>query len=255
MKIEGCRAIVTGGSSGIGLATAQVLIQSGASHVGLVARTKLGEAVMDTILVCVDVPGPVAPRLVRLPCDVRDIEQLQSAFSEFVNVADGLDVLVNCAGVMLDGAMYTPKTRYSIEDWDTIIDTNLRGTFLCSQLAVEAMFKRRIHGVIVNMSSVSRRGRAGQVAYSASKGGISSMTAAMAQELAAYKIRCVAIAPGLIDTPMAAQVPESHREEIRKATAVHRLGKAEEVAATVLHCIENDFLNGCTIDVDGGFAG
>ena len=164
-------------------------------------------------------------------------------------------MLVNCAGVLRDGAMWTPKSKYSLDDWNDVIDTNLRGTFLCAQLAAEAMFRRRIRGVIVNLSSVSRRGRAGQIAYAASKGGIASMTAAMAQELAAMKIRCCGVAPGLIDTPMGRQVPEGHRKEIMRQTPVRRMGTAEEVADAILFCIRNDFVNGTTLEIDGGFPG
>jgi len=251
VKIEGCRAIVTGASSGIGLATAKALLAAGASHVGCLSRSGGMETDGSIVSGC----DLVHSSVYALPADVRKAEQLRSAFASFVNAADGLDVLVNCAGVLIDGTLWTPQTQYSLDDWNTTLDTNLRGTFLCSQLVVEQMFKRRIRGVIVNMSSVSRRGRAGQVAYSASKGAISSMTASMAQELAAYKIRCVAIAPGLIDTPMGRQVPEPYREAIRKATPARRLGTAEEIADAVLFAIRNDFLNGCTLDIDGGFAG
>lgn len=245
MNIEGCRAIVTGGSSGIGLATARALLDGGASHVGAISRN----GGYDLDVECTDA------RLLTFDADVRDSTDISIAIGNFVNSADGLDVLVNCAGILRDGAMWTPKAKYSEADWNDVIDTNLRGTFLCSQLATEVMFKRRIHGVIVNLSSVSRRGRAGQIAYAASKGGIASMTAAMAQELAAMKIRCVAVAPGLIDTPMGRQVPELHRKEIIRATPVRRMGTAAEVADAILFCIRNEFMNGTTLEIDGGFQG
>lgn len=242
MKIERCRAIVTGGTSGIGLATAQALIAGGASHVGILSRNSI-------------VPEKLYDGMVSFMCDIRNIENVRDSMKVFTDKADGLDILVNCAGILRDGAMYTPSSRYSIENWNDTIDTNLRGAFLCSQVATEIMFRRRIRGVIVNLSSVSRRGRAGQIAYAASKAGISAMTAAMAQELAAYKIRCVAIAPGLIDTPMGRQVPEQHRKEIVRATPVRRMGTAEEIADAVLFCIRNDFINGTTLEIDGGFTG
>ena len=240
MNIEGCRAIVTGGTSGIGLATVKALLDGGASHVGVLSRTA-------------DIQEEM--RIHPLMADVRGLPTPQAAFEEYINAADGLDVLVNCAGVLRDGAMWTPKSKYSLDDWNDVIDTNLRGTFLCAQLAAEVMFRRRIRGVIVNLSSVSRRGRAGQIAYAASKGGIASMTAAMAQELAAMRIRCCGVAPGLIDTPMGRQVPEQHRKEIIRQTPVRRMGTAEEVADAILFCIRNEFINGTTLEIDGGFLG
>ena len=245
MNIKGCRAIVTGGTSGIGLATVKALLDAGALHVGAFSRNggyDLDAEIADARLLTSDV-------------DVRNAIEVGIAIGNFVNAADGLDVLVNCAGVLRDGAMWTPKSKYSIDDWNAVIDTNLRGTFLCSQLAAEVMFKRRIRGVIVNLSSVSRRGRAGQIAYAASKAGISAMTAAMAQELAAMKIRCCGVAPGLIDTPMGRQVPEPHRKEIMRQTPVRRMGTAEEVADAILFCIRNDFVNGTMLEIDGGFLG
>ena len=245
MNIKGCRAIVTGGTSGIGRATVKALLDAGALHVGAFSRNG-----------GYDLRAEIADaRLLTTDTDVRNAIAVEVAIGRLVNAADGLDVLVNCAGVLRDGAMWTPKSKYSLDDWNDVIDTNLRGTFLCSQLAAEVMFRRRIRGVIVNLSSVSRRGRAGQIAYAASKGGIASMTAAMAQELAAMKIRCCGVAPGLIDTPMGRQVPEQHRKEIMRQTPTRRMGTAEEVADAILFCIRNDFVNGTTLEIDGGFLG
>ena len=145
--------------------------------------------------------------------------------------------------------------RYSLENWQNTIDTNLRGVFLCSQIAVEQMFRKRCKGVIVNISSISRQGRAGQTAYSASKGAIASLTYTLAQELAPYGIRCAAIAPGLIDTPMAANIPEEARKKMIEQVAVRRMGRPEEIAHGVLFCVENDFFNGRVLELDGGAFG
>jgi 3-oxoacyl-[acyl-carrier protein] reductase len=124
--------------------------------------------------------------------------------------------------------------------------------FLCSQLAVEHMFRKRSKGVIVNISSISRQGRAGQVSYSASKGGAASLTFTLAQELAPFGIRCVAIAPGLVATSMAEQIPEDRRKQMLSHVAVGRMGKPEEIAHGVLFCVENDFFNGRVLELDGG---
>ena len=194
--------------------------------------------------------------MVPLTADVRNLDELSEAFEAFIRTAGGLEVLVNNAGVLLDGAMlsfsFRGVQRYSLENWQNTIDTNLRGVFLCSQIAVEQMFRKRCKGVIVNISSISRQGRAGQTAYSASKGAIASLTYTLAQELAPYGIRCAAIAPGLVDTPMAASIPKEARKKMLERVAVGRMGRPEEIAHGVLFCIENDFFNGRVLELDGG---
>lgn len=254
MKINGIRAIVTGAAGGIGSATVKALLEKGAAQVGFLARdeeqirTALKSFTAEELL-----------RIVPLPADVRNPEELTKAFETFLQAAGGLDVLVNNAGVLLDGALvsfsFRGVQRYSLENWQNTIDTNLRSVFLCSQIAVEQMFRKRSKGVIVNISSVSREGRPGQTAYSASKGGITSLTYTLAQELAPYGIRCTAIAPGLVDTPMAAKIPVEARKKMIEHVAVGRIGRPEEIAHGVLFCIENDFFNGRVLELDGGAFG
>jgi 3-oxoacyl-[acyl-carrier protein] reductase len=252
MKLQGVRAIVTGATSGIGLRTAQALLESGAAWVGLMGRNP---GKLEAAVASLQGEG-FAGQTVPLHADVRDAEALTRCFADFVAKAGGLDVLVNNAGVMLDGALvsfsFKGVTRYPTSDWQTTLDTNLRGMFLCSQLAVEQMFRKRSKGVIVNISSISRQGRPGQVSYSASKGGAASLTFTLAQELAPFRIRCVAIAPGLVDTPMAEQISEDHRKQMLSRVAVGRMGKPEEIAHGVLFCVENDFFNGRVLELDGG---
>jgi 3-oxoacyl-[acyl-carrier protein] reductase len=255
MDLKAVRAIVTGASGGIGLATARALAEAGAAHVGLLARSqeKLDAAVES--LQGQQSPGKIIPIL----ADVRDAEALKEGFANFVKQAGGLDVLVNNAGVLLAGALLSISfkgiSRYSLDDWQTTMDVNLKGVFLCSQLAIEQMVRRRSKGVIVNISSYSRQGRPWQAAYSASKGGVASLTLTLAQELAPYGIRCVAVAPGMVDTSMAQQGSEEFRKKILDHVAVGRLGRPEEVAHAVLFCIENDFFNGRVLELDGGAFG
>jgi 3-oxoacyl-[acyl-carrier protein] reductase len=255
MKLAGTRAIVTGATGGIGLATARALIEAGASCVGLLARDQQKLAAATESLV----QNGGNTRVLPLLADVRNPDEVSKAFAEFVKEAGGLDVLVNNAGVLLDGALvsfsFKGAARYSLDDWQTTIDTNLKGVFLCCQLGAEQMFRRRCRGVIINISSVSREGRIGQVAYSASKGGVASITFTLAQELAPWNIRCVAIAPGLVDTPMAQRIPEERRKEMLKRVAVHRPARPEEIAHGVLFCVENDFFNGRVLELDGGAFG
>jgi 3-oxoacyl-[acyl-carrier protein] reductase len=255
MKVSDVNAIVTGGASGIGLATARVLLEAGAPRVGILARDPAKvEAAAKTL-------GEQwgSERVVSLEADVRDPAALERCFDAFLEAAGKLHVLVNSAGVLLDGAVvsfsFKGVSRYPLDAWRTTLDTNLTGTFLCSQLAIERMLRKRTRGVIVNVSSVSRKGRPGQAAYSATKGGVVSLTLTLAQELAPFKIRCVAIAPGLIETPMAERIPEDYRKQMLEHVAAGRLGTPEEAAHAVRFCVENDYFNGRVLELDGAAYG
>ncbi len=255
MDVTDAHVIVTGATSGIGLSMAQALLDAGAGRVGVVARDRAKlDAAIETL-------GKErgSDRIVPLLADVRDPPALSKVFAEFAEAAGRLDVLVNNAGVLLAGPLvsfsFKGASRYPLESWRTTLDTNLTGAFLCAQLAAEQMIRKRSKGVIINMSSISRRGVAGQTAYSASKGAIVSMTYTLAEELAAFKIRCVAIAPGLVDTPMAERIPENHRKQMLSHVAAGRMGSPEEVAHAVIFCIENDFFNGRVLELDGGAFG
>jgi 3-oxoacyl-[acyl-carrier protein] reductase len=255
MQVAGIRAIVTGATGGIGLATVRTLLAAGTGKVGMLARNreKLDAAVAGLQSDLSD------SRIVPMLADVRDAEAVAEQMAGFVQNTGGLEVLVNNAGVLIDGALlsfsFRGVRRYSQEDWQTSIDTNLKGPFVCTQLAVEHMFRKRCKGVVVNISSISRLGRAGQTAYSASKGGVASMTFTLAQELMPYNIRCVAIAPGLVQTPMSDKIPEDARKKMLSHVAAGRMGQPEEIAHGVLFCIENDFFNGRVLELDGGAFG
>jgi 3-oxoacyl-[acyl-carrier protein] reductase len=255
MQIQGLRAVVTGATGGIGMAVAKALLDGGAAKVGLLARNR---EKLDAAAAAFQ-EEQTESRIVPLLSDVRDSESLSRQFAEFISQAGGLDTLINNAGVLIDGALvsfsFRGLTRYSLEDWQTSIDTNLKGPFLCAQLAVEHMYRKRCKGVIINISSISRLGRPGQTAYSASKGGMVSMTYTLAQELAPYNIRCVAIAPGLVQTPMADGIPENARKTMLSHVAAGRMGRPDEVAHAVIFCIENDFFNGRVLELDGGAFG
>jgi 3-oxoacyl-[acyl-carrier protein] reductase len=196
--------------------------------------------------------------------DVRNQQQVECALQQFGEWAGSLTLAVHCAGVLLDGAVTSVSFRglqhYPLERWETTLDTNLTGAFLVSQAAINAMLRRRVpentegecRGLILTVSSISRLGRAGQAAYSASKGALVSLAVTLAQELAPYRIRSVVIAPGLVDTPMATQIPEAHRRDMLERVAVRRMGRPDEIAHAVRFCIENEFFNGRVLEIDGG---
>jgi 3-oxoacyl-[acyl-carrier protein] reductase len=196
--------------------------------------------------------------------DVRDPEIVARTIEQFEEWAGCLNLAVNCAGVLLDGAVTSVSSRgvkrYSLEQWETTLDTNLTGAFLVAREAIAAMLRSRApdnsiddcRGLIVFISSISRHGRAGQAAYSASKGALVSLAATLSQELASYHVRSVAIAPGLVDTPMAAQIPGWYTKDMLNRVAIKRMGRPDEIAHAVRFCIENEFFNGRVIEINGG---
>ena len=236
MNLQGIHAIVTGAAGGIGSEICRMLLDYGATSVGALDLKPVEKA---------------DPRIVPLRADIRDVAHVQDALSQFPT----LHVLIHAAAVLLDGAVAAASFRgmkkYPEEMWDTTLDTNLKGAFLIAREAIPSMMRAK-QGVIVNISSISRAGRAGQAAYAASKGGIVGLTASLAQELAPHRIRAVAIAPGLVDTPMAATIPEAHRTDMLARVPIGRMGKPCEIAHAVRFCIENDFFNGRVLEVDGG---
>lgn len=255
MEISGCKVIVTGAAGGIGRAIVHDLLEHGAAKVGLLVRKK--EQLEDLVR---ELAGQYAEnRLVQMFVDVREHERLQEVFAMFVEEAGSIDVLVNNAAILKDGAVcafsFQGIKRYPLKIWRETVDSNLTGSFLCSQLTAEAMIKKRTKGLILNISSVSRLGRAGQSAYSSTKGAIASLTFTLAQELAPYGIRCCSIAPGLVDTPMAMSIPEPYRKEMLDHVAVSRMGKPQEIAHAVRFCVENEFFNGRILEIDGGAFG
>jgi 3-oxoacyl-[acyl-carrier protein] reductase len=174
-------------------------------------------------------------------------------------VADfgGLDVLVNNAGIVKDGLLIKVKEgavtgKMTLDQWQAVIDINLTGVFLCGREAAERMIKRGKGGVIINISSVSRYGNAGQTNYSATKAGVAAMAEVWAKELARYGIRTGAIAPGYTRTDILSAMRPEILEKMTAQVPLRRLGDVAEIAATAVFIVENDFLTGRCIDVDGG---
>jgi 3-oxoacyl-[acyl-carrier protein] reductase len=176
-----------------------------------------------------------------------DVERLiEEATAEFGKI----DVLVNNAGITRDGLLMRMKE----EDWDAVIETNLKGVFLCTKAVIRGMMKQRT-GRIINMTSVvGVMGNAGQANYAAAKAGVIGFTKSTAKELASRGITVNAIAPGFIHSDMTAILPESVKEEMIKAIPIGRMGEADEVADTVLFLASNSarYITGQVIHVDGG---
>jgi NAD(P)-dependent dehydrogenase (short-subunit alcohol dehydrogenase family) len=239
MEARGRTFLITGGGSGLGAAVARDLASGGAN---VVVADLRGEEDRDVCFV---------------ETDVTDEESVRSVVAAALE-SGGLHGVVNCAGVAVAEKVLGREGPHSLDSFTNVVRVNLIGTFNVVRLTAAAMKDNEPtgsgeRGVIVNTASVAAfEGQIGQAAYSASKGGVVSMTLPLAREFASYGIRVVAIAPGLFDTPMLAGLPEEARESLgRQVPFPSRLGRPEEYAALVRHIIENEMLNGEVIRLDG----
>ena len=248
MNIEGKVALVTGGASGLGLATVEALHAAGASVVIVDLPSSDGETVAKEL----------GERARFAAADVTAEADVQAAVDVAADELGGLHIVVNCAGVGFPGRVLTRDgTAVDLERFEFVVRVNLIGTFNVIRLAAQQIAKQEPdgeeRGVIVNTASIAAfDGQIGQAAYSASKGGIVGMTLPLARDLSSRLIRCVAIAPGTFDTPMLAGLPEEARKSLA-ADIPHprRLGNPVEFAALVRHIVENPMLNGEVIRLDG----
>lgn len=248
MNVANKVALVTGGASGLGLATIEELHAAGASVVIVDLPASDGKAVAERL----------GERARFAPADVTAEADVSAAVATATGEFGGLHILVNCAGVGFPGRVLTRDGEPNdLERFEFVVRVNLIGTFNVLRFAAAQMAKQEPEdaerGVIVNTASIAAfDGQIGQAAYSASKGGIVGMTLPIARDLASKLIRCVAIAPGTFDTPMLAGLPEEARAKLFEGTPhPHRLGEPKEFAALVRHIVENPMLNGEVIRLDG----
>jgi NAD(P)-dependent dehydrogenase (short-subunit alcohol dehydrogenase family) len=246
MRIEGSGALVAGGASGLGEATVRHLVERGAAVTVADVNAEKGEALAEELGV-----GFVA-------CDVREEDQVQAAVGAAAEADGGLRISVCCAGTGWAQRTTGSKGPHGLEPFQVILAINLVGTFNVLRLAATAMRENEPdaggeRGVCVQTASVAAfDGQIGQIAYSASKGGIVGLTLPAARDLAQYGIRVMTIAPGLFDTPLLAMLPEDAREALGKSIPFPpRLGLPAEYAQLAASIVENPMLNGETIRLDG----
>nr|WP_202916721.1 SDR family NAD(P)-dependent oxidoreductase [Rhodococcus aetherivorans] len=240
--------MVTGAASGLGAATAQRLADAGATVFGLDLAQSIERV------------GDKAPAGVTLiATDVTSADDVQAAVDQIVASGLPLRLVVNCAGVGWAGRVLSKNGPHDLELFRTVITVNLLGTFNVLRLAADAMSKTEPvdeygqRGVIINTASVAAfEGQIGQIAYSASKGGVHGMTVPAARDLAQYGIRVNTIAPGIVDTPMLAGVTDEYRKGLEAGVPFpSRLAQPSEYAQLVQMIAEHDYLNGETIRMDG----
>jgi len=239
-------AIVTGASQGLGKAVAQTLAANGA-RVACVARNV--DKLNQTVQQIQDAGGEAEA----FACDVTERESVDGLVDQVVEQWEKLDILVNNAGITRD----TLLPRMSDDEWDTVINTNLRGCFLFTRAASRYMMRAR-YGRIINMSSVSGIiGNPGQTNYSASKAGLIGLTRSLSRELAGRKVTVNAVAPGFIESDMTAALGDMIIDEVKKRIPAKRLGTADDVAAAVLFLAGDAaaYITGHVLTVDGGMTG
>lgn len=242
--LNGKVALVTGASRGIGRSIALELAQNGAKVAVNYAGSKdKAEAVVNEI-----VAG--GGEAIAIQADVADSDAVQSMVKEVISIYGSLDILVNNAGITRD----TLVMRMKDEDWDAVLNTNLKGVFLCAKAVTRQMMKQR-SGRIINISSVvGVLGNAGQANYVAAKAGVIGLTKSLARELANRNITVNAVAPGFIETDMTDQLTDEIKESMLSQIPLSKLGQPQEIARVVRFLASEDssYMTGQTLHVDGG---
>ena len=244
MQLKGKTAVITGGSRGIGKSIALQLAAKGANVVvNYTARRESAEEVVKEIE-AMGVSG------MAVKADVSNGEEVENLVNEVLNKFGSIDILVNNAGITRDNLII----RMSEKEFDEVINTNLKGVFICTKAVSKVMIKQK-SGKIINVSSVvGIIGNAGQSNYAAAKAGIIGFTKSIAKELAKRGINVNAVAPGFIETAMTSLLPEKVKEEFESSIPLKRIGKPEDVAKAVLFLASeySDYITGQVINIDGG---
>ncbi len=244
MSLDGKVAVVTGGSRGIGRAICIRLAGLGALvYINYVSRSSAAEETQRLI-------QEAGGKAEIIAFNVADNSAVLDGFKNIIAAAGSVDILVNNAGITRDGLM----ARMKESDWDEVLNTNLKGSFLCAKAASRAMMRKK-WGRIVNISSVSGvAGNPGQVNYSAAKAGLIGLTKSMAREYASRNITVNSVAPGYIETEMTDLLDEKNQEQIKGEIPLGRFGRTEDIAGAIAFLVSEDgsYITGQTLHVNGG---
>ncbi|GGF19775.1 3-hydroxyacyl-CoA dehydrogenase [Halobacillus andaensis] len=241
-------AVVTGGASGLGEAAVRSIVEQGGKAIIADVNAEKGEALSEEL----------NESAVFYPLDVTNEEQIKEGLTKAAHHFGYINALVNCAGIVIAEKVSGKEGSHRLDSFQKVIEVNLTGTFNMIRLTAEKMIGNQSNeegerGIIINTASIAAfDGQIGQAAYSASKGGVASMTLPISRELARFGIRVMTIAPGLFETPMFDVLPAAAKEALGKSTPFpNRLGQPREYGKLALSIIENPMLNGEVIRLDG----
>ena len=246
MNLSETEILVTGGGSGIG----RHLVERALVEARRVAVFEKDEAALAGL-------SAAHPAIKCYLCDVTDPGAVARAMAALESDGFALDVLVNNAGLvhsaLLINLLEKNNRVHSAEEWQRVLAANLSSVFYVTGPVVDHMLKRRKKGVVISMSSISARGNAGQSAYAAAKAGVNALTRTWARELGGFGIRFVSLAPGFIDTDSTRKaLSEENLARLKEQIPLRRLGEVEHIYQTVRFIVENDYVNGTVLEIDGG---
>ncbi len=243
LKLKGKVALVTGAAQGIGKAVAVLLARNGADIIVSDINLEKAEETAKQI-------ESIGPKVMAVKVDVANLIDVEQVVGAILEKFGRIDILVNNAGITRDKLIL----RMTEEDWDVVLNVNLKGTFNCTKAVIKHMAKQRSGKIVSVASVVGEMGNAGQVNYSASKAGVIGLTKTIAREFAQRGINVNAIAPGYIETPMTEVLPEKVKEDLKRLIPMERLGKPEDVAEAVLFLVseESNYITGHVLNVNGG---
>lgn len=251
MQIANSTIVITGGAQGLGLAMASHFAADG---VNLALIDMNAETLAAAEQQCL---AAGAKQVRGYVLNVTDEAAVEHVFADINQAFGGMDVLINNAGILRDGLLIKMKDgeitqKMPLQQFQSVLDVNLTGSFLCGREAAAHMAKAGKGGVIINISSVARAGNMGQTNYAATKAGVVAMTVTWARELGRFGIRCGAIAPGFIETPMTASMKPEAIDRALSMVPLRRWGQPDEIAHSARYIIENDFFSGRVVEIDGG---
>ena len=259
MNLEGKVVAITGGGRGLGRAFASELADKRAN----LALVDLNQ---DDLNATKEMALDKGVKVQTYVTNVAKEDEVVFLFDQIVKDFGQVDGLINNAGITRDGLIVRKRKikdeagsvtgeeiqKMSLQNWQLVIDVNLTGVFLCAREFFEKQLQMGGKGVCINISSISRNGNMGQTNYTATKAGVAEMTVTWAKEMAQHGVRCAAIAPGYINTEMVAAIREEVKQKIIDQVPIRRLGEPSEIARTAVFILENDYITGRVIEVDGG---